>query len=154
IASVTLAILQRSLRRWDNRAAQGAHRYLANSTIVRDRIRDAYGLDAEVWPPPVTLDVTGAREAIPGLDAGFVLCVSRLISYKNVDAVVDAMHGVPLHRLVIAGSGPDFEALQASAPPNVPLLGVVNDDQLRWLYANCAGVVSAAYEDFGLVTLV
>src|SRR4051794_13810310 len=37
IASVTLAILQRSLRRWDNRAAQGAHRYLANSTIVRDR---------------------------------------------------------------------------------------------------------------------
>jgi len=153
VASVTLSMLNRPLRRWDHKAALGAHRYLAISTIVRERIRLTYGLDAEVLHPPVTLDVEGPREHITGLEPGFVLCVSRLISYKNVDAVVAAMHGMPGQRLVVAGGGPDFKALQVSAPPNVDLLGVVNDNQLRWLYANCAGVVSASYEDFGLVPI-
>jgi glycosyltransferase involved in cell wall biosynthesis len=29
----------------------------------------------------------------------------------------------------------------------------MDDARLRWLYANCAGVVGAAYEDFGLTPL-
>jgi glycosyltransferase involved in cell wall biosynthesis len=40
-----------------------------------------------------------------------------------------------------------------SAPANCRFLGVVSDQQLRWLYANCIGLVSAAHEDFGLAPL-
>jgi glycosyltransferase involved in cell wall biosynthesis len=35
----------------------------------------------------------------------------------------------------------------------VTLLGAVTDEHLRWLYANCTGVVAASYEDYGLTPL-
>src|ERR1019366_9313799 len=40
------------LRRWDRRAARTAVGYVTLSTAVRHRIADAYGIDAEVIPPP------------------------------------------------------------------------------------------------------
>ena len=39
------------------------------------------------------------------------------------------------------------------APSNVLLLGSVSDSQLRWLYANSAGLVAASFEDYGLTPL-
>jgi glycosyltransferase involved in cell wall biosynthesis len=45
------------------------------------------------------------------------------------------------------------KALRAAAPSNVHLIGVVSDDRLRWLYANCSAVVAASFEDFGLTPL-
>ncbi len=148
-----LAVLARPLRAWDKAAARSAHRYLANSTVVRDRIRAAYGIDAEVVPPPPALGPDGAARAVPGLDAGFVLCVARLLPYKNVGAVVEAFAGLPDERLVIAGSGPDEAKLRRAAPANVTVLGGVDDDELRWLYSSCRAVVAASYEDFGLTPL-
>src|SRR5205814_1700314 len=93
----------------------------------------------------------GDRDPIAGLAPGFVLCVTRLQRYKNVDAVVDAFRRLPGERLVVAGDGPDAARLRRSAPENVSFLGPVSDAQLRALYDGCAGTVSAAYEDFGLV---
>jgi exopolysaccharide biosynthesis polyprenyl glycosylphosphotransferase len=153
ISGIGLSLLQRPLRRWDFSAAQSAHRYLANSTVVRDRIRDAYGIDAEVVPPPFTVDVNGPQQPVDGVDSGFFLCVSRLISYKNVAAIVGAMQGLGEHRLVVVGTGPEADALRVAAPSNVAMVGSVTDDQLRWLYANCVGLVSASYEDFGLTPI-
>ncbi|MHB1783280.1 MAG: glycosyltransferase, partial [Acidimicrobiales bacterium] len=138
------------LRAWDRRAALSAHRYLVNSTVVRDRVRAAYGIEAEILPPPSGLDATGPEEAVPGLDAGFVLCISRLLEYKNVGAVVEAFSRLPGERLVVAGTGPLLDSLRRSAPSNVVLLGAVPEAQLRWLYRSCAAVVAASYEDFGL----
>lgn len=147
------SLLAPALTRWDRRAASSADRYLTSSNAVRDRIRDAYGIDALVVPPPVTVD-TGAERAQPGdLTPGFVLCVSRLLPYKNVDAVVGAFANLPSERLVVVGSGPEERRLRAAAPRNVCVLGVVGDAELRWLYANCRGVVAASYEDYGLTPL-
>jgi len=39
------------------------------------------------------------------------------------------------------------------APPNATLLGRVDDDELRWLYAQSSALVAASYEDFGLTPL-
>lgn len=152
-ARSALRVLARPLRAWDRAAARSADRYLANSSVVRDRIRDAYGIEAEVVPPPPALGPDGPRRAVAGLDAGFVLCVSRLLPYKNVGAVVEAFAGLPGERLVIAGRGPDEAALRRSAPANVTVLGSVDDDELRWLYGSCRAVVAASFEDFGLTPL-
>lgn len=149
-ARATLRLRSAALRRWDRTAATGADRYLANSTIVRDRIRDTYGIDAEIVPPPFTLDTAAERRPVPGLEEGFVLCVSRLLPYKNLGAVVESFSSLANARLVIVGSGPDEGRLRAQAGPNVTLLGAVDDAQLRWLYGACAAVVAASYEDFGL----
>jgi glycosyltransferase involved in cell wall biosynthesis len=33
------------------------------------------------------------------------------------------------------------------------MVGTADDDQLRWLYANCAGLVAASHEDYGLTPI-
>jgi glycosyltransferase involved in cell wall biosynthesis len=120
---------------------------------VRARVAEAYGIEAEVLPPPVTFGPEGPASPVPGIEPGFFLCVSRLMSYKNVRAVVAAFADLPEHRLVLAGTGPLAAALAADAPPNVVLTGEVDDAQLRWLYTASRGLIAASYEDFGLTPL-
>ena len=151
--ALAAAALGGPLRRWDGRSAQTADRYVANSSIVRRRIRDVYGIHAEILPPPAGVDRTGAQPPVEGCAPGFVLCVSRLMAYKNVDAVVAAFADLTDERLVVVGEGPEGERLKATAPPNVRFTGRVGDDELRWLYANCRAIVAASYEDFGLTPL-
>lgn len=149
----TARAVRPSLERWDRRAAASADRYLANSTVVADRIRRIYGLEAEVLPPPPALVPEGASEPVDQLEPGFVLCVSRLLPYKNLDAIVAAFTRLPEERLVLVGSGPEERALRALAGANVTLLGSVPDERLRWLYRESGALVAASHEDFGLTPL-
>ena len=149
-AAAGLTLLSPALKRWDRKAAASADRYLVNSRAVRARVADVYGIDADVVPPPVDIDVTAARRAPAGIEPGFLLCVSRLLPYKNVAAVIAAFAELADQRLVVVGTGPQEDELTAVAPANVTLLGRVEDDELRWLYGSCAGLVAASYEDFGL----
>lgn len=145
--------LRPSLRRWDRRAAATADRYVTTSTAVCDAIREVYGIDATLLPPPPALDESGPQQAVDGLAPGFVLCVCRLQPYKNVDAVIAAFDRLPDHRLVVVGEGRDWHRLEALLGRNAQLFGRLDDARLRWLYANCVGVVGAAYEDYGLTPL-
>ena len=153
VVRLALGALRPWLVSWDRRAAARAIRYVTLSTVVRERIREAYGIDAEVLPPPPAVDPTGRQRPMAGVSPGFVLCVSRLLPYKNVRQVIEAFRELPTERLVIAGSGPEEGALRNLAPPNVHLAGRVEDDELRWLYGACAGLVAASYEDYGLTPL-
>lgn len=142
--------LAKPLRRWDQRAVRTADAYLAISTRSASLIRDAYGIEAEVVFPPHDARPEAERLPIEGLEPGYFLCVSRLLAYKNVDAVIGAFADSRARRLVVVGAGPDEAALRALASPNVSFLSGVADEQLRWLYANAAALVAASYEDFGL----
>jgi glycosyltransferase involved in cell wall biosynthesis len=146
-------VLRRPLTGWDRRAAQTADRYLANSTFVADQVRRIYGLDAAVVHPPISIDVDGPQSPLPRIDSGYVLCVSRLLPYKNLEAVVRAFEHLRRERLVIVGDGPDENRLRSLAGPNVTFVGVLPDPELRWLYANARALVTASYEDFGLTPL-
>ncbi len=145
--------LHSPLVRWDKRAAGSAERYLVNSTHIAQSVRDVYGIEAEVLPPPPALTPNGRRQPVGRLEPGFVLCVSRLLPYKNVDAVVSAFARLPRERLVVVGEGPDRERVRRLAGPNVTLLGRVDDAKLRWLYEHAAAVVVASFEDYGLTPL-
>jgi glycosyltransferase involved in cell wall biosynthesis len=147
------SLLGSPLRSWDRRAARSADAYVTISTVVQRRIEAAYGIRATILPPPPGLDARGPARPVPGLAPGFVLCVSRLLPYKNVDAVVRAFAGMPDERLAVVGDGPDRVRLRSLAGPNVDLLGSVDDATLRWLYANSRGVVAASYEDLGLTPI-
>lgn len=140
------------LRRWDHRAAVGADRYLANSTVVQERIARTYGIDADVVHPPVSVDVAGPRREVEGCSPGYVLVVGRLMPYKNVGSIVAAAERIS-RQVVVAGSGPLEAAFRAVAPPNVTFTGQVDDEQLRWLYAHAACLVAASLEDFGLTPI-
>ena len=99
-----------------------------------------YGIDADVLPAPHSMAADAAQAPVPELEdwastGGYHLVVSRLLPYKNVDVVVDAVRGTE-HRLVVVGAGPGRDALLASMPGNVRLLSGLTDAQLRWVYAH------------------
>lgn len=153
VARAALALLSPALVRWDHAAAASAARYLANSTDVRNRISTLYGIDADVVPAPHAAEPDGPQRPLSAIAPGFLLCVSRLLAYKNLDAVLGALALLPEERLVVVGIGPERARLERLAPGNVSFLGTVDDDVLRWLYASCTALVSASHEDYGLTPL-
>jgi glycosyltransferase involved in cell wall biosynthesis len=153
---LVLRVLTPYLKRWDRRQAHSATKYFAISTAVKERIQSTYGIQAEVLPAPHSIDMTIPEEdvALGGLriEDGFYLCISRLLPYKNVDAVMKAFNelGLPL---VVVGTGPEEKHLASLAGPNVVMVKNLSDGQIRWLYTRCTAVVSASYEDFGLTPI-
>jgi glycosyltransferase involved in cell wall biosynthesis len=124
--------------------------YLANSSVVRERIRAAYGIEAPVLAPPVGLLRDGEVTPVPGLEPGFVLTIARDRGYKRIDAVLEAFRAAPSRTLVVVGSGRP----EGTAPaPNVLFLGRVSDGELRWLYGAASALISASREDFGLTPI-
>lgn len=140
------------LRRWDQRAAASATRYLANSTAVQGHIRAAYGIESDVLFPPLGIDARRTPEEVATLADwahGFYLVVSRLLPYKNVDVAMDAFRDLP-ERLVVVGHGPLEGELRAAAPANVRILTGLTDAQLGWVYAHATALIAPSIEDFGL----
>jgi glycosyltransferase involved in cell wall biosynthesis len=144
-----LALLRRRLRAWDARAMATADLILANSTATQRRVREIYGRDATLLFPPTTYDADGPAEPVPGLDEPFLLCVSRLLAYKNVEVACAAATRLGM-RLVVVGAGPEEARLRAAYGATVTFLSAVEDARLRWLYRHAALLVATAYEDFGL----
>jgi glycosyltransferase involved in cell wall biosynthesis len=145
------------LRAWDRRATRSCDRYLAVSSLIKTRISDVYGIDADVLPPPVAMKSSDAVAPVPevqqwiGGDAtdSFFLVVSRLLPYKNVDAIVQAFAGSD-RRLVVVGRGPEAPRIQRMMTPNVLMVSDLSDAQMAWLYRSCRAIIAASYEDFGL----
>jgi glycosyltransferase involved in cell wall biosynthesis len=152
-ARLALGILRDPLRSWDQKAAASADRYLTSSSFTAAAIKRVYGIEAEVLPPPPGLTPEGPTAAVPGVEPGYFLCVSRLLPYKNVEAVVDAVGSLPASHLVIVGDGPLRQALQDRASANVRFVGGVDDARLRWLYRHSLALVAASHEDYGLTPL-
>jgi len=156
VKGAALEVLKRPLLAWDVKAAATADAYVANANVIATRIKRAYGYDVAVLPPPFGVDETGRRAPIAAVahwgQTPYFLVVSRLMPYKNVDAVIEAMRGRS-ERLLVVGAGPMAEPLRASRPDNVEIVSDISDDELRWAYAHAAALVAASYEDFGLTPL-
>jgi glycosyltransferase involved in cell wall biosynthesis len=136
-----------ALRRWDRRTASVGH-FVGISRFVADRIRRAYGREADVIYPPVDL----SRFRPVARTDGFYLVVSALVPYKRVDLAVAAATRLG-RRLVVVGTGPEARRLEALAGPTVEFLGWRSDADVADLYARCRAVLFTGVEDFGIVPL-
>lgn len=151
---LVLTALRRRLIGWDQRAAAGVDEFLCNSSTIAQRIADVYGRLATVVPPPAGVAAAGPQrrpEALADWDE-FLLVVSRLLPYKNVDRVIEACRGAD-ERLVVVGRGPLLEELRVDLPGNVRILPGLDDSELRWCYAHAQALVAASHEDYGLSPL-
>ncbi len=110
-------------------------------------------LGAELLPPPPALSAAGPARAVEGVEPDFLLCVSRLLPYKNVDTLIRAIGGANETQLIVVGEGPERSRLESLSGPNVRFVGRVEDATLRWLYKNCRALIAASYEDYGLTPL-
>ncbi len=105
------------LRSLDRRRAREATSIAANSEFVRERVRAAWGLEAEVIHPPVDvarirgvsswadLVLPQEQQVIEELPPVFLLGASRFVDYKRLDLVVAAGEAARLP-VVLAGAGP------------------------------------------------
>ena len=135
------------LRRWDRKAAASCDQYLAISSAVRDRIRRTYGRESvddrrpilELLGPPKS-DSKG--ESVAGGRA-VRACVSRLLPYKNVDQVIEALQKIGL-RLIVVGKVPEEGRLRARAADGVLMLSDLSEEEIRSLYLRCELLVRQA----------
>jgi glycosyltransferase involved in cell wall biosynthesis len=153
VVAAGLKVLGPFLRRWDRAAMAHHDTYLANSSVVRDRVRATYGIEADILFPPSVVRTDGDQQPVGAFDPGFHLVVSRLLPYKHVDRAIEAFRELPDERLLVIGHGPEEERLRGLLPPNAAIASGVSDAQLRWAYAHCTALVAPALEDFGLTPL-
>lgn len=172
---IAVTALSPALRAWDRAAQRRGERYVGNSTVVRERIRAVYGGagqnadgdhdgghdsdtdDVGLIFPPHAVDIDGPQTPVPGAehlaDTGYLLVVSRLMPYKNVDAVIDAARAGG-HHLLIIGRGPQEQALRERAGAELGRRIVFAEDleesQLRWAYAHARMLLALSHEDFGI----
>ena len=141
-----------SLALWQRRLAAQADAVIVPSVFARERLRELGApLDWErvrVLAPPVAVVASESR-AVAG---SYALVVSRLAAEKGVDVAIDACRAAGVS-LVVAGDGPEREALQArAAGADVRFVGHVDDAELARLRAGAALALapSRSAETFGL----
>jgi glycosyltransferase involved in cell wall biosynthesis len=146
-----------SLALWQRRLVEQADAVLVPSRFALERLR-ALGAPLPwervgVLAPPLRgrLEEHGAGRS-RDTSGPYALVVSRLAAEKGVDVAIDACRiaGVPL---VVAGDGPELEALREQAAGiDVRFAGRVNDTTLEELRAGAAIALapSRSAETFGL----
>ena len=134
------------MRDWDINYSQEPDLYIANSSVVAQRIHKIYGKQAVV----INYPIDSSKFLFSKDKEEFYLASARLISYKRIDVIIEAFNwlGWPL---LITGDGPERSRLEAQALSNIRFLGHVSDSQRKHLMAQARSVIVAALEDYGLV---
>jgi glycosyltransferase involved in cell wall biosynthesis len=140
-------VVSRGLRVWDRNAARRADVYIAIAGNVRDRIRSAYGIEAEIVYPPVD-----THRFEPRPRGQRLLAIARFLPYKRIDLIIRACNRLGLG-LDVVGDGPLARELQDLAGPSVTFHGCVTDRVLVDLIEECSAVCMPGVEDFGIVAL-
>jgi glycosyltransferase involved in cell wall biosynthesis len=152
------------LREWDRRTAAGVTHFIANSQVVRQRIRDCYGRDAVVINPPVDTHFYCPAD-VPR--ENYYLILSAFAPYKRLDLAIEACRKLG-RKLLVIGSGQDEKKLRGlaggpltgSLSPrgrgwgeggSIEFLGWQPDEVLRDHLRRCQALLFPGEEDFGIV---
>ena len=134
------------LRETDLEMSRRVDRWIANSSLVAERIRRYYGRESDVVYPPVDVETFQARPE----RGDHWLFVGRLSAYKRADVAVMAFARTR-RRLIVVGEGRERDALERLATDNVAFTGRVDEATKRDLLASARGLVLPSDEDFGIV---
>lgn len=137
------------LKKWDLANSHKVDQLIANSTVVRSRIKEFYGMDSQIIFPPV--DITRFSINREGTD-DYYLVVSRLVSYKRLDLAIKACSKAGKN-LVVIGDGPDRNRLEAMAGPSVKFMGRLSDREVVCYMQRCKAFLFPGLEDFGITPL-
>jgi glycosyltransferase involved in cell wall biosynthesis len=126
---------------------------LAVSASTRDAL-GRFGVD-DVVVVPEGLTLPDAP-SVPKADVPTLIHVGRLVSYKQVDHIIEAVgiarEHMPELRLWVVGGGPELAALRAEAPSGVEFFGFVpHQEKLERMSAAHAIVMASTREGWGLV---
>jgi glycosyltransferase involved in cell wall biosynthesis len=137
------------LKKWDIETLKSVNYFVANSHYVKERIKKTYGRDAKVIYPPVDI----VKFTCKMEKENFYLCASRLVPYKKTKLIVEAFNTMPTKKLVVIGSGEEYDEIKKIAKNNITVLGYQKDDVLIEMMQRAKAFVYAAVEDFGIVPI-
>lgn len=140
--------LMHRIRNWDRLSADRVDFYIANSQIVKARIKKHYGKNSIVIHPPVAISRFHSKDQ----KEDFYLVVSRLVSYKRIDLAISAC-GALARRLVIIGIGEMEESLKKLADEqetDITFLGWQEDNVVMDYMARARALIFPGEEDFGI----
>ena len=135
------------IRIWDYTTANRPDYYIANSKYIARRIKKVYNKEAEVIYPPVNVE----DFELYTKKENFYFTASRMVPYKKIDLIVEAFSKMPDKKLIVIGTGPDFEKIKSKATPNIELLGYQPFNVLKEYMQKAKAFVFAAEEDFGII---
>ena len=141
------------LRTWDVASAHRVDTYVANSRFVGQRVKRYYGRESVVIHPPVDpfpeTQLTRPKELGP---EPYFLVAGAAVPYKRFDLAVAGARAAGKN-LVIAGSGPQWSALEREAGPKVKLFKA--PDRLVWaaLMHHAEALIFPGIEDFGMTAV-
>lgn len=135
------------IKKWDIKTLNSVDFFIANSKFVQNRIKKTYNRDSIVIYPPVNID----KFALEEKKDDFYFTASRLVPYKKTKLIVEAFNQMPNKKLVVIGTGEEYDALVAIAKENIILLGYQEDDILIKYMQKAKAFVFAAEEDFGII---
>lgn len=145
---VALKMMVNGLKQWEMRAATRPDYYIANSQIVANRLRAAFGVEATVIEPPIVT----SRFSISPETEDYYLILARLVPYKRIDLAVEACTRTG-RKLVVIGDGPDRQRLMSLAGPTVTFLGRQPDEAVNRYASRCRALIFPGEEDFGIAPL-
>ncbi len=141
-------IILHYMRIWDTRTSNGVDYFIANSKFIAKRVWKCYRRKSDVIYPPVDV------EAFEYCDQkeDFYLTASRMVPYKKMDLIVEAFTQMPDKKLIVIGTGPDFDKIQkiAQGHDNIKLMGYQPFSVLKEHMQKAKAFVFAAEEDFGI----
>ncbi len=151
MARTGMHIVAGMLRARDRRDADNVDQFIAISRIAQTRIARMYQRDSTIIYPPIAVSDFHMADMAAAVEPRF-LVVSRLLSYKRIDIVIDACNrlGLPL---TVVGDGPDHARLQALAGPTVTMRGRLPRAEVRAYLTNSLALIMPGEEDFGLTPL-
>lgn len=147
-AKFALHMMVQGLKHWETKAAGRPDYFIANSHIVANRLKSAFGVEATVIEPPIET----SRFWISKTVDDYYLILARLVPYKRIDVAVETCTRSG-RRLVVIGDGPDRPRLQALAGPTVTFLGRQPDREVNRLASRCRALIFPGEEDFGMAPL-
>lgn len=142
----TRGVLAR-IRKWDVAASRGVTHFIANSELVRRRIRCFYGREATVVHPPVEVERFHVR-----LPQGYFLLVGEVVQHKRFALALEAARRAR-RRVKVVGEGPQLAALRREYAATAEFLGRVSDAELGELYAGCLALIIPGIEEFGITAV-
>lgn len=142
-------LIAKYLRLWDQVASTRPDIMIAISTQVKKRIQKVYNRDVDIIFPPVATKKFAQKSSFVPKFKDYYLTVSRLVSYKKIEILVNTFNQNG-KTLLIIGTGSEFKRLARLAKPNVHLLGSVSDEQLVGYYQHAKAFLQANEEDFGI----
>lgn len=149
IVRLGLKSLVTPLRSWDYNAAQRPNHIIANSTHIKNNIKEYYDRESTVIYPPV--NIARFKKYASNKKRSGLIVVGRQVPYKRFDLAILAAIKTNM-QLIVVGNGPMREKLVdlAKGHENIIFLTNVTDKQLPHLISEAEYFLFPGIEDFGI----